>query len=146
MLRGLVCFAALVLSSVAALASEYRGVVDFGGVPVPGVTVKATQAGKTVTATTGDDGSYTLPDLADGNWTIELEMTGFAPLKQDVVIAPNMPPGQWDLKLLPVGEIQTAAAPPPGQSTRFLRRQRPRPRRSRKRRETHRRRLLRAMR
>lgn len=116
MLRGLVCFAALVLSSVAALASEYRGVVDFGGVPVPGVTVKATQAGKTVTATTGDDGSYTLPDLADGNWTIELEMTGFAPLKQDVVIAPNMPPGQWDLKLLPVGEIQAAAAPPPGQS------------------------------
>jgi hypothetical protein len=117
MLRGLVCFAALVLNSVAVLASEYRGVVDFGGVPVPGVTVKASQAGKTVTATTGDDGSYLLPDLADGNWTIEVDMTGFAPLKQDVVIAPTMPPAQWDLKLLPVGEIQAAAAPPPGQST-----------------------------
>jgi hypothetical protein len=46
------------------------------------------------------------PDLTDGKWTIEVEMTGFASLKQEVVIGPNAPPGKWELKLLPLDQIK----------------------------------------
>ena len=33
-------------------------------------------------------------------------MTGFATLKQDVVIGPNAPAGKWELKLLPLDQIK----------------------------------------
>ena len=85
-------FAWLALST-AAMASEYRGQVTFGGLPVPGttVTVTATQGGKKVVAITDDQGRYYFPDLADGTWTIEIAMTGFAPIKQDVAVTPTGP-------------------------------------------------------
>ncbi|HEY4379105.1 MAG TPA: carboxypeptidase regulatory-like domain-containing protein [Acidobacteriaceae bacterium] len=99
--------------STAAVASEYRGQVTFGGLPVPGtsVTVTATQGGKKVTAVTDDQGRYFFPDLADGTWTIEIAMTGFAPIKQEVAVAPNGPVGTFELKLMSLDEIRAAAKP-----------------------------------
>src|ERR1700691_1634267 len=49
-----------------AAASPYRGVVTFGGLPLPGVTIKATQGAKTVTAVSDQQGAYEFDDLADG--------------------------------------------------------------------------------
>jgi hypothetical protein len=96
-----------------AMASEYHGPVTFGGLPVPGTTVKvtATQGNKTVVAITDEQGLYTFPDLADGKWTIEIEMTGFAPVKQEVTVAPNAPAGVFEMKLLTLDQIRAAAKP-----------------------------------
>src|ERR1700730_6297657 len=96
-LRILCATACLIVSSLA-VASEYRGHVTFGGLPVPGATVTATQGGRKVVTITDQQGLYSFPDLADGSWTIEVEMLCFSTVKQDVVIAPNAPAANWELK------------------------------------------------
>jgi hypothetical protein len=100
-----IALAALALSSLAA-ASEYHGQVTFGGLPVPGAMVTATQGSKQFAINTDQQGLYSIPDLADGNWTIEIQMTGFSAVKQDVVIGPNLPAAKWELKLLPLDQIK----------------------------------------
>jgi hypothetical protein len=65
--------------------------------------------------TTADQqGLYSFPDLAEGRWTIEVQMTGFATIKQDVAIKPDAPAGNWELKLLPLGEIKAVKVPAGG--------------------------------
>jgi hypothetical protein len=100
--------ASLLLSGACA-ASEYRGQVLFGGLPVPGATVTAVQGKQQMEAITDETGLYVFPDLAAGHWTIEVKMTGFAPLKREVVISPNVPEEKWDLAMLPPGAIQAQA-------------------------------------
>jgi hypothetical protein len=100
-----IALAALALSGVAA-ASEYHGQVTFGGLPAPGATVTAIQGSKQFVTSTDQQGLYSLPDLTDGKWTIEVEMTGFSMIKQDVVIGPNTPAAKWELKLLPLDQIK----------------------------------------
>ncbi|MGD1071275.1 MAG: TonB-dependent receptor [Bryobacteraceae bacterium] len=101
------------LSILTLAAAEYHGVVRFGGLPVPGASITATQGDKKLLALTGEDGTYSYPDLSDGVWTIQVEMLCFTPLKQDVNVGPNMAASEWDLKLLPLDEIKAAAAPAP---------------------------------
>ena len=101
----------LVAVSVA-VASEYRGQVTFGGLAVPGATVRATQGSQQLATTTDQQGFYSFPDMADGKWTIEVEMTGFASLKLEVVIGPNAPPGKWELKLLSLDQIKAEISTP----------------------------------
>jgi hypothetical protein len=106
--------------------AEYHGQVRFGGLPLPGATVTVIQGSKQLSTTTDLDGLYAFSDLGEGKWTIEIRMTGFATLKQEVVIGPNTPPGQWELKLLPLDQIKAqivgasraipAAGPAPGSS------------------------------
>src|SRR5271170_3649711 len=55
--------AALFLAVVTLSASEYRGQVNFGGLPVPGASVTASQAGTTVSAISDARGNYIFPDL-----------------------------------------------------------------------------------
>ena len=101
-------------------ASEHHGVVKFSGLPVPGATITVSQGDKKLTAVTDSQGAYTFPDLADGTWTIQVEMLCFTTLKQEVAIAPNAPSPEWELKLMPLDEIKAeikAAAPPPAPST-----------------------------
>ena len=92
-------------------AAEHHGAVKSGGLPIPGVTVTATQGDKKIVTTTDDQGAYSFPELADGTWTIEIEMMGFARLTRDVGIASDAPPADWDLKLLPPG-ANLAGTPP----------------------------------
>jgi len=107
-LRGcLALWLAAVLS-----ASEHHGLVKFGGLPVPGATVTVSQGDKNQAAVTDPSGAYAFPDLSDGTWTLQVEMPGFAPIKQDVGIAPGAPSPEWELKMLPLSEIKTTAAPP----------------------------------
>jgi hypothetical protein len=75
------------------------------------VTVTATQGDKKAVATTDDQGLFTFANLADGTWTVTLEMTGFETLKQDVAIAPNAPIATFAMKLLTLDQIRAAAKP-----------------------------------
>ena len=105
--------AILFLAALTLAASEHRGTVKFGGLPVPGATIIATQGDKKLTAVTDQQGVYAFPDLADGIWNIEVQMLCFETLKQEVGIAPNAPSPQWELKLLPFDQIKASAPPPP---------------------------------
>src|SRR5260370_21220518 len=111
--------AGLALSALT--ASEHHGQVTFGGLPVPGATVTAIQAGKKLVAVTDQQGAYAFPNLADGVWTIQVEMLCFSTIQKDVTIAPDAPSPEWQLKLLPLNEmnsqIKPAAAPAPETST-----------------------------
>ena len=109
-LRLLSALAWLAVSSVT-LASEYHGQVTLGGLPVPGATVTAQQGEKKSAAVTDTQGLFSFPDLADGAWSIQVDMTGFAPVKQDVTVAPDAPAVKWELKLLSLDQIRAAAKP-----------------------------------
>jgi hypothetical protein len=103
---------ALLLPDVSALAAtEHHGQVTFGGLPVPGATVTATQGDKSLTAITDAQGVYTFPDLPDGVWAMRVEMLGFATQTQDITV-PSQASPVWELKLLPFEEI-TRGLPPP---------------------------------
>src|SRR5215472_10750438 len=105
----LLCFATSALS-----ASQYYGQVTFKGSPVPGVSVTAAHSDQKLTTVTDTQGLFSFPDLIDGPWTVQVEMLGFATVQQEVVVAPNIPPANWELKLLPLdqikAEIQSAIA------------------------------------
>src|SRR5271165_1393864 len=92
------------------LASEHRGLVKFGGLPVPGATVTASQGDKRFSTISEPNGSYSFTELADGTWTIEVEMQCFAPVKKEVVVAAGAPPVEWNLKLIPMPDLKAAAA------------------------------------
>ena len=81
--------------------------VKLGTLPVPGATVTARQGDKTFTVLTDTQGAYLFPDLADGTWTIKVEMRGFAPLEREV-----QSPGaaEWNLTILPMAKITEAGA------------------------------------
>ena len=104
----LFCAIAWLSGLALAMVSEYHGQVTFGGLPLPGstVTVTATQGDKTAVAITDSQGFYSFPDLADGKWTIAIEMTGFAPVKQEVTVAPNAAAGAFEMKLLSLEQMR----------------------------------------
>jgi len=98
-------------STAIAAASPYRGLVTFGGLPLPGATVTATQGTKTETAVSDANGAFQFDDLADGKWTIDIAMQCFAPSHAEVMIAPNLPAAMYELKLLDAAQIQASAQP-----------------------------------
>ena len=110
-LRLLCCVVVLLAAAGAAMASEYHGIVSFNGLPVPGVTVTVTQGGKKFVTVTDTQGFYSFPTLADGAASIELDMTGFSTIKQDVTVAPDGAMAKWDLKLMSLDQIRTAVKP-----------------------------------
>jgi hypothetical protein len=89
-------------------AAEYRGQVTFGGLPVPGASVTATQGGKKAFAITDVQGFYDLPDLTDGDWSIEIQMSGFETVAREAAPAE----AKWELKLLPLDRIKAQAQVP----------------------------------
>ena len=112
--RGLCLFvllAATLAATTTAFAAEYHGLVTFGGLPVPGATVTVTQGGKKYVTVTDTQGFYSFPTLADGPATVEVEMTGFAPFKDEVTIAPDAAPSagiaKLELKLLTLDQIRS---------------------------------------
>src|ERR1700722_5817448 len=90
-------------------AAEQHGQVTFGGLPVPGAIVTATQSDKKITAVTDSDGAYSFPNLADGVWTIQVEMLGFSTLKGEIAIGGETQPTAWELKMLPLDQIRAEA-------------------------------------
>ena len=109
----LVCMLAAIAFPCIAAASEYRGQVTFGGLPLPGATVTVTQGTKKASAVTDQGGLYTFPDLADGPGKIEIEMLCFSTVTADVTISPTTAPGKWELTLLPLDQITKLTKLPP---------------------------------
>jgi hypothetical protein len=113
-LCGLILWlAAFPLVTSVLAATERHGLVKFGGLPIPGATVTASQGDKKVFAITDQTGVYSFPDLPDGVWTVEVEMLCFVPVKQDVTVGPDAAIPDLDLKLLPLDEIKAQAGPLP---------------------------------
>ena len=102
--------AVLILFVASTLASEQSGQVLFSGLPVPGVTVTATQGKTKLVNVTDLQGFYHFADLPAGVWTLTTEMTGFSPMTREVTVAPNAPAEKCEMKLLPLEQI-TAAIP-----------------------------------
>jgi hypothetical protein len=96
-------------------AGEHRGNVKYGGLPLPGATITATQGDKKLTAVADGNGSYVFADIADGTWSMEVEMLCFEPMKQDITVAAGAAATDWELKLLSFDKIKATAveAPPP---------------------------------
>ena len=106
---------ALILVALPLAAVEDHGSVKFGGMPVPGATITATQGDKKVVTITDAQGNYAFPDLAPGTWTVQVDMLCFEPMKRELTIAPGIASESWELKLLPMDQIHAAAtmiAPP----------------------------------
>jgi hypothetical protein len=93
-------------------ASEVHGQVVFNGQPVPGATVTATQGAKKVVVTTDAQGNYSFADLADGSWTLSVDMLCFEPVKQEIAVTVNTPAGKFELKMLPVAQLLAIATAP----------------------------------
>ncbi len=94
----LLCWAIPLIS----LAAEHRGVVKFGGLPVPGVSVMLTQAGKKTGAVTDPQGTY-LIQVEPGAFAVEVEMQLFAPQRREFSAAGE--PVEWSLELLAPEQI-----------------------------------------
>jgi hypothetical protein len=111
----------VVLSTLGApqlAAAEHYGQVKFGGLPVPGATITVVQGEEKLVTITDAQGNYAFADLPDGVWTIQVEMLCFAPMKQELTMGVGAPGAQWELKLLPLNEInaETGVAAVPAET------------------------------
>ena len=114
-------FLAFILAAFTLAASEHHGQITFGGLPVPGATITASQGDKSVAVISDPEGKYSFPDLADGVWTMQVEMLCFETAKREVTVAASAAGQDWELKLLPMDQIKATEpppeAPPPPPST-----------------------------
>ncbi len=104
-IRNIVCAITLSMLSAPAWASSFHGAVTFDGLPLPGATVTATHDGKKLITVTDQGGQYHFDDLADGEWTIDVEMQCFQSIHQQVTVGASAQPGNWDMKLLPTDQL-----------------------------------------
>jgi hypothetical protein len=95
----------VLLSAASVFASAFHGAVTYGGLPLPGATVIATQDGKKFTTVTDQGGLYHFDDLPDGAWTIQVDMQCFEPIKSQVTVSATAQPGNFEMKLLPVDQL-----------------------------------------
>ena len=102
----LIGLAAILSLANFASASEHRGEVRVGAVPVPGASVRATQGDQSLRVQTDAEGRYVFPDASDGSWTIEVRAPGFETARREVTVVQDAPTVQWDLKMLPIDAVQ----------------------------------------
>src|SRR5437016_5963033 len=104
--------------AVAALAAaEHHGMVKSGGLPVPGASITATQGDKKHVTTTDETGRYSFPDLANGVWTLEIEMLGFEKVTKELGVAPDAPSPEWTLKLMTLAALRAPKPEAPAATT-----------------------------
>ena len=87
--KAVLYLAFLLLVAASATAQEFRAtvkgqIVDSSQAALPGatVTVRNQETGEVGTATTNNDGSYTVPFLRPGLYSVTVEMSGFQTYKQ----------------------------------------------------------------
>ncbi|MGA2598573.1 MAG: TonB-dependent receptor [Bryobacteraceae bacterium] len=93
-MRFLTPLAAALLCAGSIFAQAPTGIVKSNGIPIPGATVTATQGDKKASTTTDENGRYEFPDLAPGNYTLEVRMFGFRVERKEVTT-----PGLQELSL-----------------------------------------------
>ena len=109
--KALFIFASGFLIGLPAFAAIlHEGMVRFGEVPVPGAVVRATQGDRTVQTVTDPEGRYAFPELDGGSWTLQVEMRGFETARRELTPGTDTTTIQWDLKMLPVSEMQGSAS------------------------------------
>ena len=91
-----------------AASRAYYGMVTFGGLPLPGATVTVAQGAQKFVAVSDQGGVYHFDNLADGIWTIEVEMQCFETLHAQVTIGSDTQAGKWEMKLLPVDKLMAS--------------------------------------
>lgn len=79
--------------------ATYKGTVKFGGQPLPGATVTATEGDHRTVTTTDESGTYELTGLAPGTYTVEVQMFGFQTAHKQVQVGPASQPTEWSLEL-----------------------------------------------
>lgn len=92
---------------------EYRGLVLFHGLPVPGATVTITQGAGKHSSVTDSQGFYVVGGLVYGKATLSVASTGFGSAEQPITIAADAPMGKTELKMLGVAEMRAALKPVP---------------------------------
>ncbi|HTE89189.1 MAG TPA: carboxypeptidase-like regulatory domain-containing protein, partial [Terriglobales bacterium] len=107
------CLGSCLLAQEPAPATQkfvISGVVKSGTTPIPGATVIATDSAGQKTVTSTDlDGSYGVQVLAPGRYTLRAEMSAFAPVTRDVVVAGTST--QADLGLVLLSRVQQPGHP-----------------------------------
>jgi hypothetical protein len=93
-IRALTIFLTVLLATFAQSTGVVRGVItDESGALVPGATVTVSSpAGSARSATSGDDGSYAIPGLAPGRYSVQASspgLTQFQPATVDVNSGPQ---------------------------------------------------------
>ncbi len=73
-------------------AADYRGSVKSGGLAIPGATVTALQVERLISTSTDESGSFVFANMPPGSWTIEVEMMGFATVRQHLEMGDTDPP------------------------------------------------------
>lgn len=77
---------------VAVPSSDLVGRVEFAGLAVPGAVVTATRGDQVARTVSGDDGTFRIADVPDGDWRLQVEMRGFLPVTRNVSL-PLAEPG-----------------------------------------------------
>src|SRR5689334_6189767 len=96
------------------LASDHVGRVTMpNGVPVPGARVTATQGGNTLVTTTDAQGGYRFTGIADGAWTMQVEMVGLTAQRRDVTVAAGAAVAQWQMTMMAFAEMTRGVTVPP---------------------------------
>src|ERR1044072_2379183 len=115
------CFIAVLalmwVGGMALAGTDHRGQVRFGEVPVPGAAVRAIHGETIVNAVTDGAGNYTLPDLANGDWTVQVDVAGFESSRKSIVITSDSPALQWDLKMLALSSLSIGTSGFPDSAT-----------------------------
>lgn len=99
----------LVLAAQTLSAAEYHGRVRYGGVPVPGATVTLTQGTTELTTLTDSQGLYEFPNVPAGDWKIDIELRGFAPMHASVTVGATNEQGEWTLQMLDLKDLLAMA-------------------------------------
>ena len=86
--------------------SSQSGTIKAGGQPIPGASVRATQAERSLVTLTDENGAFRLDGLTPGAWVVEADMFGFDHLRREVQVTAT--PGSLDLTL----QLSTRAAVP----------------------------------
>ncbi len=97
-------------SAAYATAADHTGTVSVAGVPVPGATVTATQSDQRVVTLTDERGVFLFMGLAEGTWTIDVTMLGFAPARVEVASATATSPVTIALTVRPFAELVAMGA------------------------------------
>ena len=108
-LVGITTIAVLLVVPRVVAAAEHHGQVTFGDLPVPGATVTATQGDAQFVTITDAQGVYRLGELAEGVWTLKIEMLGFEPATGNVTVGAEPTPATWELELVPFEKIASSA-------------------------------------
>ena len=98
--------AAFCLIALSLAAAEHHGRVTSNGLPIPGATITVERGGKQFVTSTDMEGFYSFDVLGDGHWSVGISMSGFAPLKQDVLVTAGAPASTWELQMLPLDLVK----------------------------------------